>query len=107
MQALFHKLRSTFHKQKQPTARHTTTLCASRRTSTLNTQLTSYYERLDANDLSGVELYTLGELVERYMHECAALESREIITYFKKKLYMTTGPTILQTKLQAVRPYIQ
>ncbi|MBS7344751.1 MAG: hypothetical protein KIG60_03660 [Caryophanon sp.] len=107
MPNLLNKIIAKFYKQKQPVTRHTTTLCIPRRTSTLNVQLTSYYERLDANDLSGVEMYTLGELVERYMHECAVAESREIITYFKDKMYMTTGPAILQTKLQAVRPYIQ
>lgn len=107
MHSLLNKLLTKKHKSKRPSARPTTTLSTPRRTSTLNVQLTSYFERLDANELSGVEMYTLGELIERYMHECAMMESREIITYFKEKMYMTTGPAILQTKLQAVRPYIQ
>lgn len=107
MPTMLTKILSKLTKQKpQPTVRHTT-ISIPRRESTLNLQLESYYERLDANELSGVEMYTLGELVERYMHECAVLESREIIKYFKDKMYMTTGPAVLQHKLQAVRPYIQ
>lgn len=106
MTTILSKLHIKLRKQKQQPKR-LTTISLPRQVSTLNSELDHYYKRLDANELSGVEMYTLGQLVERYIHECAMLDSREIITYFKGKMYMTTNPTVLQHKLQAVRPFVQ